>query len=225
MARHDQIEARKLLALAGIVVAHALGVALWLNLGLASKRVTVPRSIATYDVVSEIPNPVEPATAPAFTPVAIETIAEAPVVEIVERAVPAPVAMVEDPYAGAAVPRRFEAVVDPRTASAGVTVGQGDPAAAAASRAWIEPVRQMFRERLVQLGSRLRPVTIEVYARPSGGFTDARMRAGSGTSEIDRALLAAALSRQALVPPGLVATPRWIALPLISLADGPAAPS
>ena len=43
-------------------------------------------------------------------------------------------------------------------------------------------------------------IVIELLCQPAGGFTEARMRGGTGSKEVDSALISLALRHQALVP-------------------------
>ena len=60
-----------------------------------------------------------------------------------------------------------------------------------------------------------KPVILEVFAQPEGGFTRARLRQGSGRASVDQELLASIMFQQQLVPAGLVTEPAWLALPEI----------
>ncbi len=82
---------------------------------------------------------------------------------------------------------------------------------------WVAAARSAVRSR----GAANRAqhgIVIELLCQPAGGFTDARMKVGTGSAAIDAELLARIANWQLLVPPGVVAEPGWLAMPSFILA-------
>jgi len=184
-----------------VVVGHlALTLLLMRHRHIVTSR---PGTDADAIIISNVAD--RPATArPNASAVAGPTVTvevSAPDVEI-EPAVTVASAGSNDPFAGAALPV---------SAATQATVPMSD-----AYRQWVAEVRQSA---LSSSDARtVSGVSLELLCQPGGGFTDARIRLGTGDPALDTALLKSVMARQALVQRGLVDTPNWLLLPSFSLA-------
>ena len=197
---------RDTLALTGIVLVHALAVLSSLSVSRPTQTRPTVRTVTIADVTSEVPNVPEP----SVTALPVNMDVAAPLIEVVVSQAQATATPIEDPYAGAAVPLRRVSAAD------GLQAGQSN-GAAAFDLGWVETIERRFPDRLTQLGSSIGPVVIEVFSLPWGGFSDARLIAGCGASEIDQAVLAEVRLHPSLVPPGTVSVAAWTRLPPIIL--------
>lgn len=217
-----RFERNELAVLAGITAAHLVVAVLLITALVRGKVITRPQGIELLSIAEET---APPTLLPPSELQQVPTAIEAPSIEVRPTS-PAVEARMSDPFAGAslvsansATPIEPDRFLGPATAAGPLRSTGSEWSDADAT--WLADLQTRFAGRRAADGRVLKPVVVEVLARPGGGFNDIRLQSTTGSPDVDQLLLAAIMLRQALVPPGMVAMTRWLPLPLIELRDEP----
>lgn len=217
------------MAFVGLVaLAHVALLSLMVDASTRAWRVDPPSTptIATWNILASDEAPPAPATPDAkASPIQINI--DAPTIEVEE---PAPIAsglgaaLPIDPYAGAAPIRAGTVPLPsllPPVSTPALKRKAPKPAGDDPYSRWVSELRTKLSATLAEETATLKPARAEVLAQPAGGFTAARITQGSGDLAIDRQILVDVMHHQGLIEHGMVAAPRWFALPALDFAPTP----
>ena len=192
----------EILVLTGVALAHCVVVALLL-ISLQQSGVLPDmghvRAMFTSNVVAPV-EAVRPPTLPQTAELDVSAEVDAPSFDTAREAAAAP-GVRDDPFAGAAVPKmtsKFRGMV-------------AAPTSATFER-WTNGIKSALDD-AAALNASAASIAIEVFAQPSGGFTDVRLRAGTGDKLLDAKLLDGVRTQQSIISAGLVQRPDWVELP------------
>lgn len=194
---------------------------------------TSPKSMSTVFLIAETQAASHLIAAPSEAIFATD----APTLDVVSEQAPrAPILDLQadrDPFAGAA-PTMTDAMPTSAFSREGIVQKPlqsfsrapvsvtTDPLAGTEFKKWLIG----FRAQMTGQSAKSNAVTmlVDVFAQPTGGFTNARIGAGSGDAALDREVIDSIMQHQELISYGAVVTATWLTLPSIELqadSEGP----